>query len=807
MPIIIDIKYALRLLFKSPKFTTMTLMVLVGGLSISLFTFSFLYSTLYKDLPLPEGDTALSVSAMINGDYSLLTPYEFSQVKSEQTVLEEFGVYDDKNYRLSFGDAGKNIPGSNVDEGFFKFSRTLPLLGRTIVKEDMKVGATPVAVISFQVWQNELAASDEVLNKTLVVNDVVTEIIGVMPQGYRFPGTAKIWLPLSDNDLKLAADARNHLYSYGRIKAGGDHAKALLELSSLLDNIYQQNVALYDLEKGKKSVQLLTFPLAQTGGEGTVIFSFLNAIAWMILLLACINVGNLLLARSIERQKETAIRAALGASNSRLVSQLMWEGIIITTLGGILSVLLVGAALHYTNIVLHSWMPDGMLFWWQWGMDIETIVMAIVFTVVTIFLSSFLPAWRSANQDINTTLRDGTRGAQSKKAGRLSRFLVTTQVFLVAILMLIGAMSAFISLKFINLDLGDDYNNVMTARMNLPSGKYPEPAQKIAFYQNLIEELRSHPKVVDVVTNNWMGESELTMDNMDYPSDYDKPKVDVIGTMGKTSTIGVNLLEGRFISHLDKEGSRKIAMISQSMAKRYWPGDSVLGKYFNVEINGENEKLFIIAVVTDRLNPRTILGKIDSADEIYISGFQFSNNFQAVYYRIHGDLAQTEEIFYQALFKADRTLDLFYPVQPAMKNRSLMRDVMSLVSNITFSTGFFALLLALVGIYGLTANSVAQRTHEIGIRRAVGATDKNIVQMFLKQGRKQLIRGLGLALIIFSLLAFGFNKFSESIFPVYLYAVLALTVVVGLSCVVMLAIYAPTRRAVKMEPSSALRYE
>lgn len=807
MPIIIDIKYALRLLFKSPKFTAMTLMVLVGGLSISLFTFSFLYSTLYKDLPLPEGDTALSVTSEINGEFSLLTPYEYSQLESEQTVLAEFGVFDDKDYRLSFGDSGKNLPGSNVDGGFFRFSRTPALIGRTIVKEDMQVGATPVAVISYQVWQNELAAIEDVLSETLVINDIVTEIIGVMPQGYRFPGTAKIWLPLSDNELKLTADVQNFLYSYGRLKKGVDHDQAVLELSSHLDNIYQQNVALYDLEKGKKSIELLTFPLARTGGEGTIMFSFLNAIAWMILLLACINVGNLLLARSIERQKETAIRAALGASNKRLISQLMWEGIIITILGGVLSVLLVGAALHYTNIILHSWMPDGMMFWWQWGMDSETIVMAIAFTLITIFLSSFLPAWRSSNQDINTTLRDGTRGAQSKKAGRLTRFLVTTQVFLVAILMLIGSMSAFISLKFINLDLGDDYSNVMTARMNLSAEKYPESEQKIAFYQNLLAQIKSHPKVAGVVTNNWMGESELTMDNMDYPSDSEKPKVDVIGTMGKTNTIGVNLLEGRFISHLDKEGRRKIAMISKSMANRYWPGESVLGKYFNVDIEGKNEKLYIIAVVTDRLNPRTILGRIDAADEIYISGFQFSNSVQTLYYRINGDLENTEEIFYQALFKTDRTIELFYPVQPAQRNRNRMRDVMKLISNITFSTGFFALLLALVGIYGLTANSVAQRTHEIGIRRAVGATDKAIVQMFLQQGGKQLIRGLGLSLIVFALLAFGFNKLTESIFPVYLYAVLALTVVAGLSCVVMLAIYAPTRRAVKMEPSSALRYE
>jgi len=807
MSALIDIKYAFRLLFKSPKFTAMILMVLIGGLSISLFTFSFLYSTIYKDLPLPEGESALALSAKFNGESQLLSAYEFSQLKQQQNVLSEFGAYDNKDIRLSFIETGRNLFGSFVDDGFFKFSRTLPIMGRTINSDDMKIGATPVAVISYQVWQNELSASANVLNQTLILNDVLTEVIGVMPQGYRFPGVAKIWLPLSQQTLSLPANSNSFLSAYGRVRQDLTVQEAEFALGTALDIVYQQNVALYDLEKGNKSINLLSFPQAQTDGEGTMIFSFLNTIAWMILLLACINVGNLLLARSIERQKETAIRAALGASSKRLISQLMWEGIIITTLGGVLSVLLVGAALHYTNIILHSWMPDGMLFWWQWGMDFETVLMAVVFTLVTIALSSFLPAWRSANQDINTTLRDGTRGAQSKKSGRLSRFLVTTQVFLVSILMLIGAMSAFISFKFINLDLGDDYSNVMTARMDLPTEKYPHEQQQIAFYQQLIEQIKSHPKVVDVVTNNWMGESALTLENMDYSSEYEKPQVDVISVMGKTDTIGVNLVEGRFIKHLDKVGSRKVALISQSMANRYWSGQSVLGKNFTLKIDDKQEQLFIIGVVTNRMNPRSILGKLDGADEVYVSGFQFSNSFQAVYYRIQGGLENTEEIFYQALFKIDRTIELFYSVQPAQKNRNLMRDIMRLVSNITFSTGFFALLLALVGIYGLTANSVAQRTHEIGIRRAVGATDKNIIAMFMKQGAVQLVKGLGLSLIVFSLMSFGFNSFSEGIFPAYLYVVLALIVVCGLSCIVLLAIYAPTLRAVKMEPSSALRYE
>jgi predicted permease len=807
MSTFIDIKYAFRLLFKSPKFTAMTLAVLVGGLSISLFTFSFLYSTMHKDLDLPNGESMLSVNAEFNGEFQLWTSYEFFMIKEKQTVLSEFGIYDKQDFRLSFEDSGKNVYGTYVDQGFFDFSVTKAALGRTLQAADIEAGASPVAVISTQIWVSDYSSSKDIIGKTIIVNDIVTEIVGVMPQGYLFPGSSHIWLPIEPSLIKKTANNPNHVHLYGRIKPDISRAKAEQALSQQINTIYQQNATQYDLEKGDKSVRFWSFPFAQMGGEGTVIFTFLNVIAGMILLLACINVGNLLLARAIERQKETAIRAALGASNTRLVSQLMWEGVIITLLGGVLSVLLVGAALHYTDIILHSWNSKTLVFWWRWGMDKETLLMAAAFTIVTIFLSSFLPAWGSANQDINTTLRDGTRGAQGKKAGRLSRFLVTTQVFLVAILMLIGSMSGYISNKLVNLETGDDYTNVMRARLSLPENKYAEPQQQITFYQNLMTDIKSHPRVAGVVMNNWLGNFPLTLEGIDYTDEKSKPSVDTLSVIGKTDTIGVNLVDGRFLNHQDKKGNRKVALISQSMASRYWPGESVIGKSFQLKIDEKNEKLFIVGVVTNRMNPKTMLGKLDSADEVYTSGLQFMTAFQNFFYLIEGELINSEEIFYQALYKIDRNIDLFYAVEPAEKNRGMMRDVMQLTSNITFGTGFFALMLALVGIYGLTANSVAQRTHEVGIRRAVGATDKSIVNMFMKQGAKQLIKGLGLALIIFVLIAFGFNKMSEGIFPTYLYVVLAVTVVIGLSAIVMLAIYAPTTRAVKMEPSSALRYE
>jgi len=804
---LIDIKYALRLLFKAPKFTAMTLAVLVGGLSISLFTFSFLYSMVYKPLPLPEAETAKSVGIYYQGGINPITGYEYLNVKDNLSSFAEFGVYDDRDVRVSVAQSGKNLSASYVQSGFFEFSRTQPIFGRTIQAQDNTVGALPVAVISYQTWKNDFKGDENVLEQTMTLDGTITEIVGVMPEGYRFPNTSLIWLPLTDDVFNISAKASPTFNAYARIKENTTLAQAELELGQAVNQLYQQNVELYDMPAMEKSAQLLSFQSAQIGGQGSIVFAFLNGISWLILMLACINVGNLLLARTIERQKETAIRAALGATTGRLVSQLMWEGIIISTVGGVLSLLLVGAALDYTEIVLHSWLPSGGSFWWHWGMDIETLLMGIAFTAVTILLAAFLPAWRSARQDINTTLRDGTRGAQGKKAGRLSRILVTTQVFLVAILMMIGSISGFIAHKFINLEMGDDYQNVMTTRMTTPENKYPEKAQQLALFQALQEKIEQHPQVVSVVANDWHRGATVTLEGYDYASDEDKPKIDTITVIGDTATVGVNLVAGRQFTHLDKIGSRKTAMISQSMAKRYWPGESPLEKSFQVKINDTNEKVFVVGVVTDRMNPTSLFSTVEYEDEIYLSGLQIISSFQIVYYRILPNTANAEEIFYQAMFATDRSIEMAFSVQKATKNRNMMRDSMGLVSNITFGTGFFGLLLAMVGIYGLTANSVAQRTHEVGIRRAVGASDRNIIQMFLKQGTRQLIIGLGLALAFFTLISFGFHTFTLGLFPVYFYFTVALIVVSGLSIVVMLAIFIPTKRSVKMEPSLALRYE
>ncbi len=808
MSILFDINYSLRMLFKTPKFTAMTLAVLIGGLSISLFTFSFLHTLVYKPLPIPEAKTAKVVNVVFSGaDFGGITGYEFANVKDSVQSLDEFGIYEDSILRFTVGQSGKDIYGSYVQGGFFEFSRTKPILGRTINTNDTKIGASSVVVISHEFWQNELNGEPDILASNIILNGEITQVIGVMPKDYLFPNNSRLWLPLSNTIFSVSAENSQTYQAYGRVKSGISITQAESDIGQGINQIYQNNVKRYNLPELEKTVKITSFQIAQTGGQGTVVFIFWNIVSWMILLLACINVGNLLLARTVERQKETAIRAALGATTSRLVSLLMWEGAIVSILGGLLSILLVGAVLDYVNIVFHSWNQGNGSFWWRWGMDIPTLLMGLGFTLVTIILTGFIPAWRSANQDINEILRDGTRGAQSKKTGRITKFLVTTQIFLVATLMLIGSVIAYISYHLVSLDAGDDYTDVMLARITIPEDKYPRPEQQIAIFQALTEQIAEDPQVLGVNASTWQIGLPVMLEGVDYPSDASKPKIDVITLIGETTTVGIDLIAGRQFNHLDTLGRQKTALISQSMAKRYWPGQSPIGKQFQVEVDGNNETVSVVGVVTNRLNATALFSPLDSADEIYLSGLQFINDYQRIFYRTIPNAKDADEIFYRALYAVDRNIEVRYSASDASENRNKMRDVMGLTANITYGTGLFALILAMVGIYGLTSNSVARRTHEIGVRRAVGAKDKDITKLFLRQGAGQLFVALGLALGIFTLLSFGFHSFTEEIFPVYLYLVVAAPVVLGLTVVVMWAIYIPTQRAIMLEPSTALRYE
>ncbi len=806
MSFFMDIRYAFRQLLKAPKFTALTLLVLVGGLSISLFTFSFLYSLVYKPLPLPGGENIYRLSVSLDGSGRRIPAYEFLQVREDLKTVEQVGVFNGVSVRLSIEDAGKTLFGTYVEKDLFKFTQTAPILGRVFSSDDMLAGAKPTAVISQHTWLNTFDQDENIIGKRIMLNGIMTEVIGVMPKDYGFPINSRVWLPFTSEQLNFQEQNEKYIQVYLKLPEQNSIEQAENEIASAVEQIYQHTSKKYDKRQGKIGAKLLTFPQAQTDGEGSLVFTFFNLIAFFILLLACINVGNLLLARAVEKQKETAIRAALGAPIKRLTIQIMLEGIVITLLGGVLSLLLVGDLLVFTNTMLHSTLSDNLPFWWSWGMNIETILMAIAFTLITLFLSSFLPAWRIANQDINATLRDGTRGAQSKRSGKASRIMVTLQVFLISTLMLIGSLSAFISHYLLNIEIGENFEQIIEGTIYLPEDKYPDWQQHINFFETFQSRLKQKDNVVDSAIRIYRGALPVEIDTLGLTDESNFPKVDTVSLFGNTEFYGAKLVSGRHLDHRDHINNRKAVLISESMLKRYWPGQDVLDKPIKVKIDEQWQTLFVVGVVTDRINTMSLLSSKDSIDEIYISGYQFHYNYYRAYFKYKGHLDKGIESFYQVLFSLDKTIEP-YRVEPADKNIDMMRGAMKLTSRITFIAGGFALLLALTGIYGLTANAVARRTHEIGIRRAVGATDRQIIRMFMKQGSKQLLIGLTSGLVFFALIAYVFHNFTEGNIPIELYFVMAAVVSIGLTIVVLLAIYSPTSKAVEMEPNAALRYE
>ncbi|MFK8017904.1 MAG: ABC transporter permease [Gammaproteobacteria bacterium] len=795
-----DFRYALRLLLKTPKFSAFCLIVLIGGLTISLFTFAVLYTVTYKPLTFDGGAEVYDVA--VDGVHGL-PAHEFQVAREELKGFSEIGVWRDKEVRLSQGSVGRTLSGVSAEWNIFDFARTQPAMGRGLQPQDAGVGAQPIAVISDRLWRTAFNADPAIIGRAIELNNTLVDVVGIMPAGFNFPVSADVWLPMSDAELAPPAAEETSIRAFVRVADGVSPAQARAELADLLSSLYRRNIQKYDKAREQVFTYLQTYPTMQMAKTGGVFAFFLiNLLALFVLLLACINVGNLLLARAIERQRETAIRAALGAPRARLVSQLMWEGGLLTIIGGVISVVLVAFLLRVFNIVVQSRLAGQTPFWWVWELEMPTIVIAVLFTSLTLFLACFLPAWKAANQDMNNALRDGTRGAQSKRSGQLSGALVVMQVFLITTLMLIGSVSSYVVHVFTDFDTGLDLNRLVEARLELPEDKYVDDVQRRAFYQSLATRLQQAPSISDVHVRSYFRRSPTQIPDLEGV----EPRLDVFGLIGSPIVQGIELREGRYIDQRDTETSQRTVVVSESFAKRYWPNQSALDQAIKVNVTGEVERFQIVGVVSDTINSGDIFGKPEKDDELYVSGTQYIRKHPKIYYKYLGDPEEAQEALYQAVFSLDSEARVRY-VLAKEDELQQARGLLITTRNVTFFAALFSLGLAISGVYGLTANMVVRRTHEIGIRRAVGASDNAIVRLLLTEASRRLLIGLTLGVAVFGLLSFALASFTDGSVPMTLYVVITVVVTILLALVVGLSVLLPSRRSVRLEPSTALRYE
>ncbi len=802
----VDVRYAMRLLRRSPLFTLLTIVVLSGGLGLSIFTFSFLHTAMMRPLPLDEGDRIVRVQQATG---SGLDVADLALMRPDITTLREVGAYTTHELIVGSDDGRRALRATAAEWNIFQFTRTPPELGRGFYPEDAISGAEPVIVLGYRTWQFAFGGDSSIVDRRIIVNGAPARVIGVMPDGYGFPAAASAWVPLDAATLAAQPPGVTELHVYARLAPGVDARTARVELTTLHARVRQsrpqpaESAVDVPLPTG---ILVRSFPMAQFDDDGPLVFAILNVLSALVLLLACINVTNLLLARANERARETAVRLALGASRSRLVVQSLWESVLLCIAGGAVATALAAWGLGVVNAWAHTHLEGNLTFWWVWAPDRTTLLAAGAFITVALAVLGGVVSVRASNISFVEVLQDGGARAGGRREGRVARALVATQIATVSVLMLFGVLSGILAHRVANAQVGFDTRNLLSSRIVLPDDRHAAPRAAGQVFATLHDRLTAEPSLDGVVLRARLAhvadrESEFTVDAATLATPTMPPRAYVQGVFGDLHLVGAALREGRTLDARDDDRSMDVALVSEALAKRHWPGRSAVGTRIRLGGLGEaTRERIVVGVVSDVLMGDP-LARDRSTQAVYIPLRQTGARDVQVVFRHRGDGAAAQGSLHQVLTDIDPLLP---PVnvmtfdEVLSKSALLARGVATLFS---YCFGF-ALLLAVSGTYGLMSRSIGQRSREIGVRRALGATDGSIVRLLLTQGGRQVGVGALVALPPMLAVSAGFAHF----FPVGIGLTIAtgVLVVATIVGVVLAATYVPTRRALATPVLSAL---
>jgi predicted permease len=800
-----DFKYAVRLLAKKPGFTILTTLVMATGIGLSVYLFSF-FNMLFTDLPFEDGESIVIVAASENGDTNsrLLSIHDYLEIRNNVKGLTQFGAYSEGNVNVIGRDGARRYSASYTEPGMFQLTKTTPILGRSFAAKEDQVGAENVVIVGFDIWQNQYGGDNGILDQTIQINGESHRIIGVMPQGYFFPRRAELWLPLRKDAKQLSRENTEYIRGFARLDDGVSKQDINQQLSVIMQRIEQK----HPKTNHRISAYINSMPMSSVGDGIAVVYS-MQVVAILILVLASINVGNLLLSRATERSKETAIRVALGAPRARLISQMLWESIIICTMGGIIGLLLVAWGLEITQGITAGFFPDRMPFWWVFSIDAFNIKLLIAFVLSTILVTGLLPAWKNSGSDFNAALRDGTRGAQSKKSGRLNKILVISEI-LISLVVLIGASVMVLSSYLrTNADIGAETKGIVIATVSLTDTRYNLASKKSEFINTLQSRLENSTGVNDVMISTslpgiFSRTNDVEIEGNEYDNNKGKPKANSIvitpGTLGK---LGIALHQGRYFNSGDQGDDKKTVIVTNSFVKKHFPEQSALGKRLRFSDKDEQNSNWL-----------TIVGIVEHTRQ----GDNERGNSPSVYRPYSQDpVVQVTIAMKSALDKASvtkilrDTLSSIDSQLPAFRIETYAQSVHRISASVRFIStvllifGIAAVILAGSGIYGVMSNTISQRTQEIGIKRALGADEKRITKELVTAGLIQLLWGGIPGTLLGGALGFAMGMVMNIGLKEII--ILSLTTLIIIGAIVLLATYLPTKKALQLEPSEALHYE
>jgi putative ABC transport system permease protein len=797
-----DITYSVRVLLKSYAFTIVVILTLALGIGANTAIFSFANGILLRPLPYPQSDrlAVIDETAPKRGMDSMSVSYpNFLDWREQNTVFEDIGLhFGTSRFALSGAGEPVEIRGSRITQGLFEILRVAPQLGRTFTADEDRPDQDAVVILGHDLWQKNFGGDPNIIGQKIVLSNRPRTVVGVMPRGFRFPEVSELWVPLALTP-QMFTRTDHGLNGIARLKDGVTFAAAQAEMDNVAARIEQQNPVTN--EGLGVSVTSLHENLAGDYREGLLI---LLGVVGCVLLVACVNVANLMLARATARQKEFALRAALGASRWRIIRQLLIESLLLAVVGGALGFALSLWALH----LLLKAIPGQLPFWMNFGIDLRVLAFTLGITLLTGLIFGAVPALQTSRVDLNDTLKEGGRGSIGFR-GRSRSLLVVTEIAL-SLVLLVGAglmIQSFLRLRSVNI--GVDTNNVLTATVLLPRPKYSTPEQRSGFFKQLVERLRHTPGVqaasatgtLPLSGSNW-GRS-LTIEGYPVLSVGQAPMIQhTVVTPGYFRTMGITLLAGRDFNDADVTDGPKVTIVDERLARHYWPNESAVGKRVRFGPPEANEPWHTIVGVVRSVRHQRM--QEDTRESVYLPHMQIPINGLTVVTRTTSDPHEVTAAIRNEVKQLDRDQPISeIATMEEVVAESIWQPRLYATLFAVFAGG--ALLLALIGIYGVMAFLVQTRTHEIGVRMALGATARDVFKLIVGRGMKLTIAGvviglggaIGLTRLMHSLL---FNTSATDPF-------IFIAISVLLSVAAFLACYIPARRAARVDPLIALRYE
>jgi putative ABC transport system permease protein len=802
-----DLRYAVRGLLKKPLFAVLSILTLALGIGANAAIFSVVNGVLLRPLPYPQPDRLMMVWIYNprQGFDKDVAPYPtFADWRAQSRSFEQLAAYFGASVSLTGVGDPAQLRGARVTPSFFPTMNVQPALGRWFTEQDATAGHERVVILEHGLWGQRFGSDRSIVGRTIQLSGRPYEVVGVMPEGFHYPEDATLWLPLAPVDpYKQIMESRGSFWLnvIGRLRAQTSQAAAQLEMDTIARRLEQQ----YPDSTGGQGVRLTALHDEIVGDVRRTLLVLFGAVG-CVLLIACANVANLLLTRATGRQKEIAIRVALGAPRRRIVKQLLTEGLVLALAGAGAGLLLA----TWGVAALQQAAPTNIPRLTSIAIDLPVLIFTLLVALATGVIFSIAPAWQSASASQSDALKEGGRSGGEGARGRRIRNVLAVAEVAVALVLLVGAGLLVRSFAAIaRTDLGFNPRNVLAISIELPRQKYSEDQRVVQFYQQLSDRLSALPGVrsvgigSSVLLGRLPSSSTLAVEGRPVPRDAVNIPVpfDTV-TNGYFRTLGIPLTRGRLFGPEDTATAPTRVIVNEAFVHRFFPVEDPLGKRVTFNPQDKNVQwLTIVGVVAD-----TRRGGVDRPAwaELYFSLAQTADSRLTVLVRTMGDPITMARAAQEQVWAID-------PGQPVASVRTLEELVARVQANRRFTTmmlvvfAVVALVLAAVGIYGVIAYSTAQRTQEIGIRVALGAQPRQVLAPVIREAL--VLAGSGIAVGLLGAVAL------THVLASFLFGIRAtdpltfISMSLLLVLMALLASYIPSRRALRVDPLIALRPE